>query len=266
MTTRGLIYGPLLMATAVLADLPARAGHNPSAFFVEHPTTNSREWTAAVAAAGGVLNSDVDFRAMNAGVLSGTFYDTPAHSDGVRLFASDSSFDLVVSGHGPGQASQYGTVSGGEGSSSGSRYLQSTSPGFGGGSSLTISFDSPAMAVGFFTIDYFGSDPTTNPLSLLIYSGQNGKGTLLGSATAVRENFQPNGLYFMGFASSTASIGSAVLMRGPDADGDTIGVGSILFANGPSLGAVPEPAASALLSIGGVALLGWTAHRRRCAA
>ncbi|HEY2157955.1 MAG TPA: PEP-CTERM sorting domain-containing protein [Isosphaeraceae bacterium] len=245
-----------------MASLPASAGYGLPGFFVDHPTTNSREWTSAVMAAGGLINTDVDFRAMNTGVLNGTFYETPAHNDGVRLSASDSSFDQVVAGPGPGQGSQFGVVSVGEGKSSAPQYLQSTSPGFGGGASLTISFDAPAMAVGLFTIDYFGSDPPTNQLSLSIFSGKDGKGTLLGTATAVRENFQPNGLYFMGYASTTADIGSAVLMRGPDIDGDTIGVGSIIFANAP----VPEPSAIALLCVGGAVFMGWAARRRRGAA
>ncbi len=267
MTNRGFIYGLLLVGAALMAEKAARAGFTSPEFFVAHPTTNSREWTSAVSAIGGVLDTDVDFRGMSTGVLNGSFYDTPAHNDGVRMYASNSSFDQIVAGPGPGQQGQYGTVSGGEGTSSASQYLQSTSPGFGGGSSLTISFDTPALAVGFFTVDYFGSDLTTNQLSLSIYSGQGGRGALLGTATAVRDDFQPNRLYFMGYVSATADIGSAVLSRGPDVDGDTLGVTGVLFADGPrNLGAVPEPSAVALLCVSGVVLIGRTALRRRSAA
>ncbi len=94
--------------------------------------------------------------------MNSSFYDTPGHNDGVKLFASDSSFDQVVTGPGPGQGGLVQPISAGEGMSGAAQYLQSNSPGFGGGSSLTITFSTPAMAVGLFTIDYFGSDLTTN--------------------------------------------------------------------------------------------------------
>ncbi len=255
----------MVTALVLVAGASARAGFNPPGFYVDDPTKNSRDWTAAVFAENGKLNTDVDFRAMTPGALNATFYNTSAHNDGVTLFASDSSFDHILTGPGPGQGGNSGPVSPGEGTSSAPQYLQSASPGFAGGSSLTISFSTPALAVGLFTIDYFGSDPPTNELTLSIYSGQDGKGTLLGTAEAVRDNFQPNGLYFMGYVSSTADIGSAVLMRGPDTTGDTIGIGSVLFADaGPT--AVPEPSAFALVCVGAVVLIGSAARRSRRAA
>jgi hypothetical protein len=263
MTIRGAGLRTLAAALAVMGGASARAGYHPTGFFVDHPTSNSRDWTSAVTIDGGRINNDVDFRAMTPGALNQSFYDTTSHDDGVKLFASDSSFGQVVAGHGPGQGGQDGPVSVGEGMSSDPEYLQSTSPGFGGRSSLTVSFSTPAMAVGLFIIDYFGSDLTTNQITLSIYSGQNGRGTLLGTATAARDNFQPDSLYFMGYVSTGEDIGSAVLTRGSDTDGDTIGIGSILFADGGGVLAVPEPSALALACMGGAILAGSAARRRR---
>ena len=121
------------------------------------------------------------------------------------------------------------------------------------------------MAVGLFTIDYFGGDPNTNSLTLDIYSGQAGKGTLLGEATGVHEDFQPDGVYFMGYVSDTADIGSAVFVRGQDRDNDTIGIGSVLFANAHP-GPVPEPGSLVLLVAGATLLTVSAARRRRRAA
>src|SRR5262249_32063990 len=160
--------------------------------------------------------------AVTPGVLDGNFYNTPAHPDGVTLTPSDGSIGQVVVGAGPHQAGTSPPVSPGEGISALGQYLQSTSPRLGGGSSLTISLVRPVMAVGLFTIDYYGVDANTNILSLEIFSGPNGRGALLGFASAVHFNFQPNGFYFMGYVAPTASIGSAVLLRGPDANTDTI--------------------------------------------
>src|SRR5579875_1734197 len=134
---------------ALLAAAPTRAGYVLPAFFVDDPTKNARNWTAAVAAAGGVIDTSVNFQSMGTGTLNGMYYDVGADNPGVRLYASDSSLQ-VATGPGPGQMGQLGPVSTGEGESSYSQYLQWQSPGPGGHSSLTISFVTPVLAAGLF--------------------------------------------------------------------------------------------------------------------
>ncbi len=258
-----------VMAIAAIASIVegSRAGADfvtLPAPFVDDPTKNSQDWTKAVSAAGGQINTDVDFRGMSTGNLDGNFYNTPAHSDGVTLFASDSTIDTIAHNAGPDQSTQFAPISPGEGTAAVANYLLSNSPGVGKGSTLTIKFSSPVMAVGLFTSDYFGSDPSgTNTLTLSIFSD---KGVFLGSADAVHEDFQPDNLYFMGLAESSNVIGSAVFTRGSDADRDTIGIAGIEFASFAGGTAVPEPSALLLAAVGASCLLVRAAFRRRCAA
>jgi hypothetical protein len=271
-TTLRAAPGLLMLVLLAIAPASAPAGFQP-AFFDANPTKNSQDWTAAVASINGQINSDVNFQAMPLGTINGTFFATGAHSDGVTLAASDGSFGQVLAGPGPDQVGINNPVSPGEGSSSFSQYLQSTSPGLGGASSLTISFAAPVLAVGLYTIDYYGSDPKminpstrTNTLTFFVYSGPNGTGTLLGSDTASRYDFQPDGVYFMGYVAATDVIGSIVFSRGPDTDGDTIGIGGALFAVNPGISTVPEPSSLVLLGLGAAVGLGAALRRRRRAA
>ncbi len=222
--------------------------------FVADPTKNSQDWTKAVSAAGGQINTDVDFRGMSTGNLDGNFYNTPAHSDGVTLFASDSTIDTIAHNAGPDQSTQFAPISPGEGTAAVANYLLSNSPGVGKGSTLTIKFSSPVMAVGLFTSDYFGSPtrPGRNTLTLSIFSPT---GVFLGSADAVRDDFQPDNLYFMGLAESSNVIGSAVFTRGSDADRDTIGIAGIEFASFAGGTSVPEPSALLLAAVPGASCL-----------
>lgn len=251
-----------VMAFAIVVPASARGGYNLPEFFVANPHTNSADWTSAVAQAGGLVNSSVDFQAMSTGTLDSTFYAQGKHNVGVTLQASIGTFNQILNGPGPGQGNTSGPVSTGEGKAPAGNYLESDSPGAATGSSLTMTFSRPVMAVGLFTIDYFGIDPATNSLTLSVYGTD---GALLGSATAVRENFQSNYLYFMGFVDTSAAIGEAVLTRSADNDGDKIGISSIRFADAPQvINAVPEPSSVALLALGagGIALASGRRRRR----
>jgi hypothetical protein len=252
---------------AIAGASTARGDFDLPSFFVDDPTHNSQNWTSAVASERGLINSDVNFQTMTPASLvsnNDNYYDSPAHPDGVRLFASDSSINSIVSGPGPDQGGRGGTTSAGEGQFTGGNYLLSTSP-MSSGSSLTIRFSTPVLAVGLDTIDYFGDSTLyngryTNTLTLSVY-GVNGN--LLGSATGVRDDFQPDNSYFMGYVASSDVIGSAVFSRSSDLDGDSLGIPAIEFATGGGLNTVPEPSALALLAAGAATL---AARRRRRAA
>lgn len=254
-----------LIATmaVVVSATSARGGYNLPEFFVANPRTNSADWTSAVASVGGLANTDVNFQTMSTGLLDPTYYNRGAHDVGVTLLASDGTIDQILHGPGPDQGSIVGPRSAGEGTAAVGNYLESDSPGLGSGSSLSMLFAHPVMAVGLFTIDYYGVDPTTNTLTLSVYDTA---GSLLGSATAARLNFQPDGLYFMGYVDAKAEIGRAVFTRGPDADGDKIGIGGIVFADGSGgVNAIPEPSSVALLAAGAAGFAARRRHRRLCA-
>lgn len=253
---------------AILGASSARADFNLPSFFVDDPAHNSHNWADAISVAGGKINGDVNFQTMPTGFLDGNYYNTAAHPDGVTLFASGRSINSVVDDGGPGQAGQVAPTSTGEGHFAGGNYLRSDSP-LSTGSSLLIKFADPVMAVGLSTIDYFGSDSTmvngglTNTLTLSVFDV---KGAFLGSASAVRDDFQSNFVYFMGYVAPTDLIGSAVFSRGPDADNDVIGITGIGFAVEPGGVPVPEPSSLVLMAAGATALAAWTARRRRRAA
>jgi hypothetical protein len=253
---------------ALVGGSSARGDYNLPTFFVADPQHNSQEWTSAIASENGLINTDVNFRSVTPGFLNASFYNSAAHADGVTLIASDSSIDNVVNNLGPDQTGNQGPTSTGEGTFAGGSYLQSTSPA-SNGSSLTIKFSTPVLAVGLSTIDYFGSDTMlyggkpTNVLTLTVYDVS---GNPLGSATGARDNFQPDNIYFMGFAATSDIIGSAVFSRSSDADGDTIGISGIAFATGGGLHPIPEPSSLALLAAGATALVIRTRRRHRPAA
>ena len=225
--------------------------------YVNNPTTNSSDFATGVASLGGALNTDVNFDAMPTGTLISNFYTA---TDGVTLTASDN-MNQVVFGPGPGQGNTFSPpLSPGERPHPASNYLQANSPGGGPGNSLTISFNTPVLGVGLFTVDYFGAAGFNNFFSIEAFTGQNGTGASLGSFTSVQFNFQPNNLYFMGVTSSSGDIGSLVLSRATDNTGDVVGIDNIEFAKG---GAVPEPSSLILGLIGGMGMLGHVGRRRR---
>jgi hypothetical protein len=227
--------------------------------FVANPTTNSTDFSTFVTGMSGTINTDVNFDAHPLGTLQPNFY---LGSDGVTLTGT-SGMNQVTFGNGPGQGNTFSPpLSSGEGLHPASNYLYSSSPGVGGGTSLTISFTSPVSAVGLFTIDYFGPANTDNPLVITGYSGPNGTGTDLGSFTSVGYNFQMNNLYFMGLATTNGSnsIGSFIFSRPTDDTGDDLGLDNIEFARTSSI-SVPEPGAYALL--GSLGLTGAAFLRRR---
>ena len=195
-------------------------------FFTANPGSNSSDFQAAVATAGGTVVTNADFETPTTG---GTL--TAVN------FASSS-------GAGPGQGNTFSTpLSNGEGAYSPSNFLLSSGPG-----SLIFTFASAVAGVGFTTIDLFNPN-SFNDVSLSVFSGANGTGTLLGSTTAADFNFQANNTYFMGFFSGSENIGSFVLSN-PAGAGDVFGVDNIVSAKLSSVAAVPEPATWAMMLLG----------------
>ena len=223
--------------------------------YVNNPTTNSSDFATGVAGLGGAINTNVNFDAMPTGTLTSNFYTA---SDGVTLTASATT-NQVLFGAGPGQGNTFSPpLSPGEGPHPASNFLQAISPG-GVPNNLTISFNTPVLGVGLFTVDYFGAAGFHNFFSIEAFTGQNGTGASLGSFTSDPFNFQMNNLYFMGLTSSAGDIGSLVFSRASDDTGDVVGIDNIEFA---TRAAVPEPSSLVLGLIAGAGMLVYARSRR----
>lgn len=226
-TRLGAVLTALILAMGLVVGLSPLVGTTSAAppvvtFFTNNPTTNSTDWGTSVTGLGGAINTNVDFDAHPLGALQSNFY---ALSDGVTLTPSGD-VNQVQFGAGPGQGNTVTPpLSPGEGVHPTSNFL------FDGGSpsSLTISFAQPVLGVGLFVIDYYNPSGS-NPLTIEAFTGANGTGTSLGSASSVAFNFQRNNLYFMGVSSSGNDIGSIVFTDVNSATGDTTGIDSIQFA------------------------------------
>ena len=241
----------LLVAVAGSAATTAHAG---LIFFTDQPSSNSVNWSNSVLAAGGVINSNVNFETHPTGALQTDFYSV---SDGVT-FSSHFNFDQVRFSVGPGQGGLSGALPG-EGTHPRSNYLHVEADGV-----FTVSFATPVIGAGFFTIDKFDM----SFLRLKAFSEPQAGGTLLGEVLATSQNFQRNNLFFMGVQSDDpAGIGSIQLVF--DAGGDVIGLDDFVFATAPppsppQPAAAPEPASIMLLGMGAIGLAG--VRRRRMTA
>jgi hypothetical protein len=207
--------------------------------YVNNLTGNSVDFAAGVSSNGGGAITTLTFDTLTVGPLSPNAYS----GLGITMNATNA-FSTVTFGTGPGQGNtSTGPVSPGEGPHAASNYLgDGTATG-----TLTVSFASPVLAAGVFTIDLFNPGGAADTLTLSAYTGANGTGTLLGTGTAVGYNFQMNNLYFMGILSTAGDIGSVVVNQNGSASGDAIGLDNFEFA---AAGTVPEPGTVTLMGIG----------------
>lgn len=247
-------FRKIIVAAGASLLVTAVTSHAAVTGFTSSPNNNSINWAAAVAAAGGTINTNVNFNAHPLGALQPGFY---AGSDGVTLTPTGD-VNTVTTGAGPGQGNNFSPpLSPGEGPHAPSNFLFDGSDP----SSLTISFATQVLGAGLFIIDFINPSGN-NPLTVEAFTGANGTGTSLGSFSSVDFNFQPNNQYFMGIVSTDGDIGSMVFTDVNSTGGDTTGIDDIRFAVDGNGGGnqMPEPPSLVLLGLG---LAGLGVMRRR---
>jgi PKD repeat protein len=188
--------------------------------FVAAPPGNLADWTAAVAARNGTVNTAVNFDDHPLGPLQANFYA----GVGVTL-AATGALDTVTFGAGPGQTPDNPNLPP-ETLHPASRHLAEVGLQL---ATLTVSFAAPVGAVGLSVIDYFNTTGN-NEIHIEAYTGPNGTGTSLGRFLGAVGNFQTNRSYFMGVVSDANDIGSLVFRDVSTALGDSIGVDDVRFA------------------------------------
>ncbi len=215
--------------------------------FVANPTTNSVDFATAVAMNGGTITT-LTFDDQATGALNPDAYS------GLGVTLTGVNFTTIVNGAGPGDGNTFSPpLSAGEGVHAASNFL---SAGGSASGSLTVSFASPVLAAGLFTIDLFNPGGA-DPVSISAFTGANGTGALLGTAAGVGDNFQNNNLYFLGILSTAGDIGSVVFTQS-GGEGDNIGLDNVEFAAGTT--STPEPGTLSLIAIG---LVGAALARKR---
>lgn len=238
-------------ASVLLATGSAQAALST---FVSNPGSNSVDWTQYVQSLGSPIDLNVDFESHALGDFDGDHY---AQTDGVTMTLAGSNFAVadVVLNFNNYNGSLDGNTSAAEGVADENQHVfaaySSTGPW-----TLTVSFATPVSGFGLDVIDLY--NPWGNrTVTLAAYTGTNGTGTMLGTASALQYNFQLYNKYFMGLASDTPNIGSVVFTNPHPFYGDGIFLDSMRMALAP----VPEPGTWAL-TVAGLGLLGWAARRR----
>lgn len=230
--------------------------------YANNPTGNSVDFAAEASTLGWSVTSSI-FEGMSGALNPNVFA-------GMTLIGTGA-FTTITVGDGPNDGNIYSTpISTGEGSHA--AYCSSVAPSlpcaylgddFTTHGTLTVNFASPVLGAGLFTIDVFNPDPGDDIFSLSAWTGANGTGTLLGTATGVNYNFQPNNMYFLGVISTAGNIGSMVFSQDGNNSGDDIGLDGLEVVGGQPVGSTPEPGTAALLCAGAFLAL-FRFRRNRC--
>jgi hypothetical protein len=229
--------------------------------YANNPTGNSVDFNTAASVLGSSANYS-NFEGMSGALNSNVFL-------GMTLTGTGS-FTTITVGAGPNQANTTETpLSSGEGSHAASclqvapslpcAYLGDDQTTYG---TLTVTFATPVLGAGIFTIDVFNPYTNADVFSLSAWTGANGTGTLLGTATGASYNFQPNNMYFLGVISTAGNIGSMVFSQNGAGSGDLIGLDDLAVVGQPK-GSTPEPGTAALLCAGACLAL-FRFRRNRC--
>ncbi len=144
------------------------------------------------------------------------------HYAGIGLISMTCTSGNVAHSAGPGQGNQGGAIQG-EGPHQASRMLTSIRPN----SAFTMDFNSGQSGVGFMVVDKF----TGGNVILKGYSGPQGGGNLIATATAPNNNYQRNNMVFMGVTDGGVNSIRSVTWNIPNNGGDEVGIDDIRFGS-----------------------------------
>jgi hypothetical protein len=181
-----------------------------------HSTRVGALWLFLLFSGLGVLNADTIGVTGFTQITGAVFYDAPSSNalagptiEGVTITPNPS---LANESFADANAAQYGPDVPGSGGGFGS-----DSTGFGGVFPLILNFSQPVAAFGatFVHFENVATDPSfTFPVSLQVFSGQNGTGTLLGTVLDSAGDITLQGpafADFRGLRSSSLNISSVII-------------------------------------------------------
>ena len=160
------------------------------------------------------INTMANFNTHPIGALQGNFYA------GIGISSMTTTSGSVQNTEGPGQGNTGGAILG-EGHHQRSRLLTDIRPN----SAFKMTFASAQSGVGFMVVDKFRGGGVT----LKGYSGPQGTGNLITTATAPNSNYQRNNMVFMGVTDGGVNSIRSVVWNIPNNGGDVVGIDDIRF-------------------------------------
>ncbi len=160
------------------------------------------------------INTQANFNNHPNGALQANFYA------GIGISSMTSTSGNVQNSAGPGQGNQGGAIQG-EGPHQASGMLTNIGPN----SQFTMTFGNAQSGVGFMVVDKFQG----GGMRLKGYSGVQGNGNLIATATAPNNNYQRNNMVFMGVTDGGVNSIRSVVWNIPNNGGDVVGIDDIRF-------------------------------------